>query len=238
MTLTTAVDDERRLAGVRRAARDAERRRLARELHDTVLHGLTTVALHLRALLPRVAQSDDAAARMLEDIVALAEHSASDARRAVCDIRSADAPVADVAPLLETAVRRCAGAAVRVEVSITGLPRRVERAARVASVAIAREATANAIRHARATTLMLSVAYGRRRFRVTVSDDGVGFTGAGNRVEWGRWGLRGMRERARAAGGALRVRSAPGKGTCVDLVLPYRRTRASRRPLALIRRGE
>jgi signal transduction histidine kinase len=86
------------------------------------------------------------------------------------------------------------------------------------------EAVANAVRHARASSIQVRLSYGTRRLRLRIADDGCGFCVAPDfRSYEGHWGLLGMQERASGLGGALVVRSAPERGTAVELSLPYRR---------------
>jgi signal transduction histidine kinase len=79
-----------------------------------------------------------------------------------------------------------------------------------------------------------------RRLRLTVADDGRGFVVEPNLHSYdGHWGLLGMHERASGIGGGLAVRSAPGSGSTVTLVLPYRRrrSRSTARPLSANQQG-
>lgn len=206
-------------------ARFEERTRLAREIHDTLLQGVTGIALQLGVVLPQVRTSPDAAAAALERIVDLAVATSRDARRAVWDMRPAALNEADFVHAVETTARRLAAdGAIAVGISVAGRVRLLPLRHQSVVLRVVQEAVANVVRHAKARSVRLHLEYGDQRLRVVVTDDGRGFAvEADVRSYEGHWGLLGMQERASGLGGALAVQSAPGRGTTVTLVLPYRR---------------
>jgi signal transduction histidine kinase len=233
-------EDEERRAAARAAAQLAharmralraradERTRLAREIHDTLLQGVTGIALQLGVVLPQVRTSSEAAAASLERIVDLAVATSREARQAVWDIRPVALDEKDFPRAVEATARRVAadgGLAVRV--SVVGRVRPVAATHQAVALRIVREAVTNAVRHAQARSIRLQLTYGAARLHVTVADDGHGFVVQQDfRTYGGHWGLLGMQERASGLGGVLAVRSSPGHGTTVRLVLPHRgRTR-------------
>jgi two-component system sensor histidine kinase UhpB len=121
--------------------------------------------------------------------------------------------------------RRLAGdASIAVGLSVSGLVRSLPLKHQSVVLRVVQEAVINAVRHAQARSIRLQLAYGERRLRLAITDDGHGFTVEANLHSYhGHWGLLGMQERASELGGALALRSAPGFGTKVTLVLPYRR---------------
>jgi signal transduction histidine kinase len=99
----------------------------------------------------------------------------------------------------------------------------------------AREAVANAFRHARASHISLELAYGARYFNMVCRDDGRGF-GPETQHRPGHWGLQGIAERAQNVGGQMRVLSKPGEGTEVILPIPsYRAYRGCSRLMFYLR---
>ena len=241
--LGTAVDVTERkrsaekLARARRSAREKalearfaaaleERTRLAREIHDSLLQGVTGIALQLRATLPRLRASE--AAEAIRKVVELAESTIRDARRAVWDMRAPSLVQKGLPDALEEAARRVADS-VKLVFDVSGKPRALPPAAEDTIFRVGQEATLNAVKHASAKKLSLKLAYKSRDVTLTVSDDGSGF-----RVEQafgayaGRWGLLGMRERAERIGATLVIRSAPGRGTKVELRVPVSRTARAR----------
>lgn len=232
-------EDEERRAAARAAAqlararmralraRAEERTRLAREIHDTLLQGVTGIALQLGVVLPQVRTAPEAAAASLERIVDLAVATSREARQAVWDIRPVALGDDDFPRAVEATARQLAadgGLAARV--SVVGRVRSLAAPHQAVVLRIVREAVTNAVRHAEARSIRVQLSYGAARLHVTVADDGRGFVVQQDfRSYGGHWGLLGMQERANGLGGVLDVRSSP-HGTTVRLVLPYRgRTR-------------
>jgi signal transduction histidine kinase len=91
---------------------------------------------------------------------------------------------------------------------------------------VAQEAVTNTVKHARAHSVVVKLAYGRRTVALLVADDGQGFAPDSDLpAPAGSWGTLGMRERAAQLGGKLFIRSADGSGTKVELRVPTRRPR-------------
>ena len=202
------------------AARLAERNRLAREMHDTLLQGFTGVALQLLAVTNRIRASKDDVDD-LRGVIGLAQRTLEDARRAIWDIR---VPLdADQLPaaLRETTEEVLRETSVSLDFRTVGDVRALDAGIETTIARITREAVTNAVKHAAATEIRVRLAYRRGCVRVTVVDDGHGFVfNRDLRAYGGHWGLLGMRERAANAGGSLSVRSRPGRGTVVSFVAP------------------
>jgi PAS domain S-box-containing protein len=210
-----------RALGARFAAILAERTRLAREIHDTLLQGFTGVGLRLVAVANGVTDQPTAAA--LREVVSLAQKTLEDARRAVWDIRSPSLAAGEFSAILRSAAEDCIrGTGLSLEYELKGPPRPVDPEVEAVVVRVAQEAITNTVKHAAARTLRVRCTYGGHRLRVSIADDGKGFTVDPDfRGYGGHWGLLGMRERAGQIGGRLRVGSAPGQGTKVLLLVPY-----------------
>jgi len=218
------VTDRKRAARALRRARERaltarfaamldERARVAREIHDSLLQGVTGIALQLRAMLPHVTPADT-----LHRIVELADRTSHEARRAIWDLRSPSV-ADDITGALEDAARRhLAGTSLAYRLTVTGRPRALSPSVIPVAVRIMEEGLTNVVKHAGATSIWLTVAYERRLVRITLADDGHGFDVAGARE--GHWGIVGMQERADEIGGRLRLRSAPESGTEVVLAIP------------------
>ncbi|MQA82312.1 MAG: GAF domain-containing protein [Streptosporangiales bacterium] len=202
------------------AAQEAERRRLVGDLHDGISQRLVSLAYHLDAARHTVASSPDRALEQLREARELADLALDEARSVVSGLLP---PVLDdlgLAGGLASVARGLAGVDVRLDLCDTRLPEHVE----VALYRIAQEAMQNVVRHADASSLQVTYAYGRGTARLDIADDGVGFdpgrdsptTEPGS----GGYGLASMAERAKIVGGRLTVRSAPGDGTRVTLVVP------------------
>jgi signal transduction histidine kinase len=201
----------------------AERERMAREIHDTLAQGLTSIimlAQTARAELEAGAVDCGAPTTRLDLIESVARDNLAEARALV----AAFSPVDLEGSTLTDAVRRLSerfgaetGVAIDVEVSApSGRLAELSRDQEVVLLRAAQEALANVRRHARATLVTVRLTAEGTRALVEVEDDGVGFgpeTPAG-------FGLTGMRDRARDAGGELDVASTPGRGTRVRIRVP------------------
>lgn len=205
------------------SAREEERRRLRRDLHDGV--GPTLASMTLQAEAAREALYDrDRADALLAELVGELQSATAEIRRLVYELRP---PALDdlglVGALTAYAARYEHGAnGVRVAVEAPEVLPPLPAAVEVAAYRIALEALTNVARHARAgaCTLRLALADGRA-LRLEVVDDGQGIrppNGRGSRM--GGLGLASMRERAAELGGSFLVESAPGGGTRVIAELP------------------
>jgi PAS domain S-box-containing protein len=201
------------------AARLAERNRIGREMHDTLLQGFTGVSLKLLAATNRIrAPAEDVEA--LREVLRLAERSLAEARQAVWDIRTPPSAgsLADALRAVADEVTR--GSELRTEVMIESAIPRLSREAEAGVLRVAREALVNAVRHSDGSVVQVQLCARGMAVCLTVIDDGCGFQVDPGRSYGGHWGLLGMRERAAQLGGRVRIRSAPGKGTTVRLTVP------------------
>jgi signal transduction histidine kinase len=207
----------RRYAGLYRRARErlitaeeAERRRLARDIHDGVGQTLTAASLTLDALAD--ARDEDEAARRIARARALIVTALAETRAAAERIRPPRLAERGLASALHELATRC-GAPVLADLDpAAGAALGPDRILEV--FRIVQEALGNAVRHGGAN-IRLVLAMEARGLLVEVSDDGPGFDPA--RIDPRRLGLTGMRERAAAIGARLRIETAPGGGTLVRM---------------------
>lgn len=195
----------------------AERERLAREIHDTLAQGFTSVVMQAQAATAALDHGNDAAVReRLYVVEETARENLAEARALV----AAFAPVALQDASLPQALGRLTeryaletDQEVSFEADGVGpLP----PAAEVVLLRTAQEALSNVRRHARATLVLVRLAQAEGAVTLTVSDDGQGF---GPDVDDG-FGLAGMRDRVRSVGGTLSVGSRPGTGTTLRARVP------------------
>jgi two-component system NarL family sensor kinase len=217
--LTLTALDRARLLGSALDASDAERRRIARDLHDGVVQDLAGTAFSVSA----VAREPDVPARArarLEEAGASLRSGLKALRSLQVEIHPPDLHVEGLAAALQDLTAPAAAAGVSATVSIEGAgPASDARAALVWRVA--QEAVRNALRHARAETLTVTVRGDGQRLVLEVVDDGIGFD-PGDRPRDDSFGLRGLRSLAADAGGTLDVRSSHGGGTTVRLEVAAR----------------
>ena len=209
---------ERALAeGYRRAVRaqEAERSRIARELHDEAGQVVTGLALHVRAIEEQV-QDPGLRAQLADCRVSLAMASRS-LRELIVDLRPGNLREQGLeAAIGAQAERLRAATGASVEIGIAPLPELPEEV-EVAIFRVVQEALTNVARHSGAKQVSVFVGGGRGRLRVIVEDDGCGFDAD---APTDRLGLVGIRERAELLGGTVRIDSSPGAGTALTVELP------------------
>ncbi|MGI5204874.1 sensor histidine kinase [Spirillospora sp. CA-108201] len=218
---------ERLLRAEADAARLTERERLAREIHDTLAQGMSSIILLLRAARRDLHGDLDAAVGRLEEAEQAAAENLEEARNFVREL----APPALQRSSLPDALRRItesadARSAARIRFQVSGPPAELPVDHEVALLRIAQGALGNAAGHSGAENVGVTLTYLDDMVVLDVYDDGRGFDPAarggrppGSGAGTG-YGLRAMRERARALGGALTVESAPREGTAVVASLP------------------
>jgi signal transduction histidine kinase len=197
----------------------AERGRFAREIHDSLAQGLTSISLQLECVRDEVATAPDKARLHLENARSLVRDSLREARRTVWNLRPLALGEAD----LVTALQRFASDLTRdgkiaAHQEIEGRPRPLPLEHENALLRIGQEALTNAVRYSAATRIVLRLRFGDDWVTLNVRDDGRGFDVA-ERVGKG-FGITGMHERVAALGGSLTIDSRPGEGTEVSATLP------------------
>ncbi|WP_436845030.1 sensor histidine kinase [Streptomyces roseoverticillatus] len=202
-------------AAQREAGRLAERQRLAREIHDTLAQGLSSIVLLARAA---ETAAPDTARERVREIGLTASDNLAEARRFV---QALTPPALEDAPLPEAlrrvTARTVPGAVFRLDGDPCTLPMETE----VALLRLTQEALANVARHAHADRAAVTLAFLDGQVTLDVYDDGVGFAPGDGPADGRRtFGLHGMRERIAALGGTLTVESAPGEGTAIAAVVP------------------
>ncbi|MGZ5415668.1 MAG: sensor histidine kinase [Nocardioides sp.] len=209
--LARAASDRERLLTAAVDASDAERRRIARDLHDTVVQDLTGTAFALSAS----ARDGGATPDSLEAMATSMRGSLRSLRSLLVEIHPPDLRTAGVAAALEDLVAPAAGVGVTARVTVGELPDLPE--GDVALVwRVAQEAVRNSLRHAEATELSVEVRTEGPLVVLEVVDDGRGFDPA-EAHDRTHFGLRGLESLIAESGGTLRVTSAPGAGTAVRL---------------------
>jgi NarL family two-component system sensor histidine kinase YdfH len=206
----------------------AERQRMARELHDTLAQGLAGLILQIEAATDHLGEGREArASTILRHSLARARQTLAEARDAIAGLREDRPSTRDL------------GSAIRIEADrftrASGIPCRLEVDA-LSDVAadaceqgtrIVAEALANVAQHSRASAVALSAQTDGSEVSLVIEDDGIGFEAALEASRPGHYGLMGMRERARMAGGAFRLEASPGRGTRVEVRLPRREGRSN-----------
>jgi signal transduction histidine kinase len=236
--LRKARDHERRLRERLEAharlvveAQEAERRRIARELHDEIGQTLTGLKLTLEGLerelearqrLERTPSGELAeglgrARALVAELMSRVDILSLDLRPAMLD------DLGLLPALLWLVGRYYAQTGVRVAIEHSGLERKLEPDVETAAYRIVQEALTNVARHADTGRAWVRCSAGEDSFLIEVTDEGAGFDSTAAAPGTLKFGLVGMEERARLVGGTLTLTSEPGKGTTVLAKLPLRR---------------
>jgi two-component system sensor histidine kinase UhpB len=197
---------------------EAERTRLARELHDQIGQALSAVMISLESLV-RPTPSERRRASPVLDSMAVVERAIEQVRTLSFDLRPAmldDLGLAAAAAAYCKRQSKLAGIEVDLDIGpLTGAP---PKEVEVACFRILQEAVTNVLRHAEAKRLTVRLGGDERELDLAVEDDGRGFDPERQREAGpgGHLGILGMRERAELVGGTVHVDSAPGRGTFVQ----------------------
>jgi signal transduction histidine kinase len=202
--------------------REAERRRIARDLHDVVGQALTAIKLSLEGM--RSSPSGVPASLDLDDSIGLVEDAIVAVRSLAMDLRPAILDDLGLVPALRWLLDRHARqAGVQTRLAVGDLEDRPRSEVEVACYRVVEEALTNVARHARASRLDVEVRRSVGDLELTVEDNGVGFVvdEALAGVSAGRsFGLGGMRDRVALVGGTLHLESNPGCGTTLVVMVP------------------
>ncbi len=208
------------------AAQEAERQRIARDLHDETGQALTAIGLGLRGLESRMSRDPEQAGTTLHELQTLTADSLQELQRLMADLRPSH--LDDLG--LSAALRWYAGKIeerypLRINVEIGGEERALDDAAKIAVFRIVQEALNNVLKHSEAKHAEIDVEFTETGLRASVRDDGCGFDMNRIRVIQSSsrpsLGLAGMQERAALLGGTVAVQSRPGQGTLVEAFVPY-----------------
>jgi len=208
-------------------ARVAERERIARDLHDTLLQSFQGVLLKFSAVSYLISKRPAEAQKTLENAIEQAREAITEGRDAVLGLRSSTVISSDLARAISTfgeglAADQAGGNCPDFRVQVEGTSRDLAPLVREEVYRIAREALRNAFRHAQAERIEVEIRHDRRELRLRVRDNGKGIDpkvlGEGRRP--GHHGLPGMQERAELVGGKLAVWSELDSGTEAELTIP------------------
>ena len=216
-----AIENARLQARLRELAVDAERERIAREMHDglaQVLGYVNTKSQAIEELL--VAGRTTEARGLLAELAAAARSIYVDVREAILGLRSPVVPgVGLVAAVEDYAGRYAEASKIAVRVDATATARRLDLApgAEAQVFRIVQEALTNVRKHSGAGRVEISFAAGDGSFDVVIADDGHGITGAAAPADLPRYGIEAMRERAQSIGGTVEWTSPAAGGCRVEL---------------------
>lgn len=199
----------------------AERNRIARELHDTLIQGLSGITMQMQALAGRMRSPDEKSA--LQDIIGDAGDCLRETRQSVAGLRSPQGNASSgLAAAIEHAARQITEARdIKLRLKLDKSPKGLGPDVEYNLVRIAQEAVSNSVKHSGARTVEVALNCTGDALRLVVKDDGSGFAHEENgRGQPGHYGLIGMKERATHIGADYELASTPGRGTTVSVALP------------------
>ena len=210
---------------MRMEERVAERTRIARELHDTLLQSFQGVLMKFHAVTYQLSDRPELQ-RTLKTVIDQARQAVTEGRDAVQGLRSSTVVTNDLARAVRMLGAELAdqgdSKSPEFRVDVEGTARDLAPILRDDVYRIAGEAVRNAFHHAKATRIEVEIRYDQRQLRLRVRDDGKGIDPevleAGARA--GHYGLPGLQERAKLVSGRLTVRSEPSSGTEIQLTIP------------------
>jgi signal transduction histidine kinase len=205
------------------AAQEAERQRIARELHDETGQKLTAIGLGLQGVAASLGKDTNQAEKTLRKLQTLTAGSLDELQRLIADLRPSH--LDDLG--LPAALRWYIGEVkertnLKIKFAVEGEERHLSEAVNIALFRVAQEALTNVIKHSQADSASIKLRFGNEQVKVSIKDDGCGFDV--NQVNTrGRqaWGLLGMRERASLLGGEFELKSEQGEGARIDVAIPY-----------------
>jgi signal transduction histidine kinase/ligand-binding sensor domain-containing protein len=212
----------RQLTGRLESAKEDERSRISRELHDEFGQTLTAAKINLQLL--RSTAADPAVARRLEDSVTMMDAMIRQARDIARGLRPPLLDEAGLVPALDHHLKSLAErSGIRIELDATPGVAVAPRGLNTTVFRVVQEAVSNALRHAGAALIRVTLRDEPDALRLVIEDDGVGFDpeAVSQRVKRGEHlGLLGMSERVRNAGGTIDLDSRPGAGSRIEVRVP------------------
>jgi len=199
---------------------EEQRRRLSRELHDETAQVLSALKMELGVIRRVVPDADQG---RVDDALTLVDVGIRSIRAVTDELRPAVLEDLGLVPALRSVITDMAErGGLTTTFSIEDEARtRLSTEAELVLYRALQEGLANVVRHAQASRIDITLRHTPQMVQLTVTDDGTGFSPA--EVRSGAMGLTGMRERALALGGRLRITSSPGEGTTLEIALPGER---------------
>ncbi|WP_321474566.1 two-component regulator propeller domain-containing protein [uncultured Paludibaculum sp.] len=200
----------------------AERNRIAREWHDTLLAGFAAITWQLEETLSRLKVKPEQAESTVELALKMVQHYRAEARSVIWDLRESRLASETLASAVSGALDQVTkGSDVSASVETEGTPVKLKDELERNVLRICQEAASNAKRHGQPKHISVRLNYGPDEIRVRIEDDGLGFVPENVMgLTRGHFGLAVMAERAERFGGRFKLTSAPGHGTIVEATIP------------------
>jgi ligand-binding sensor domain-containing protein/signal transduction histidine kinase len=203
----------------------AERSRIARELHDTLIQGFSGITMALQALAGRLRSPQER--ETLDDIIRDAATCLRETRQSVAGLRAGHDAESGLTAAIANAAREITDTKdVRLKLKLDRVARKLPAEVEYNLLRIASEAVSNSVKHSGARNIEVALESTPEMLRLSVHDDGSGLGKDGAALRPGHYGIIGMKERATQIGANLQLLSEPGHGTTVSVHLPAGRAAA------------
>ena len=206
------------------SAQEAERKRIARELHDGTGQTLTALGLTLAAAADRIDSDPDAVRRQLVDMKQMNAQVLQEVHNVISDLRPSILDNLGLVPALRGHISAFESrTGIQAQLIVQGKSTRLKPEVETTIFRIVQESLTNVIRHAEAHSVLVQVVFAGDGVEISIHDDGRGFdveralAGEGGHAAWG---LLGIHERASLVGGTAELNSAPDQGTTVRVSIP------------------
>jgi signal transduction histidine kinase len=198
----------------------AERSRIARELHDTLIQGFSGITMQMHAFANRLRSSEDQQA--LGEIIRDAGICLQETRRSVAGLRAGTGSSSGLAAAISDAARQLTQERdLRLKLNLDDRHQELPAEVKYNLLCIVQEAITNSIKHSGARTVEVTLACSAGDLRLSIRDDGRGvIRGATNGADGGHYGMIGMKERASQMGAQFEFSTTPGQGTTVSVRVP------------------
>jgi signal transduction histidine kinase/ligand-binding sensor domain-containing protein len=194
----------------------AERSRIARELHDTLIQGFSGITMQMHAFTNRLTAKEDQQA--LGEIIRDAGICLQETRRSVAGLRGGTGSSSGLAAAISDAARQLTQERdIRLKLNLDDRQQELPAEVKYNLLCIVQEAITNSIKHSGGRTIEVSLACSANDLRLSVRDDGRGMSRGEGNGRAGHYGMVGMKERASQIGAELDLSSAPGQGTKVSV---------------------
>jgi signal transduction histidine kinase len=205
-------------------AQEQERQRIARDLHDTTGQALTALGLGFAAVGESVQNNPELATNQLDKLKKLSMQALEELRDLIGNLRPSVLDDLGLVPALQGHVKAFEShCGIQTHLALNGRRRRLPPEVETTVFRIVQEALTNVARHSAARHVTIELDFQPDRLRLLIEDDGRGFDPqTAYHPPNGRrpWGLLGMQERVNLVNGQYHLRSAPGRGTAIEMIIP------------------
>jgi signal transduction histidine kinase len=198
----------------------AERLRMSREIHDTLLQSLVGIALNLDSAAHELGEQSSGTRARLTGLRRQVEEYIREVRQSIWDLRSPSLHQQGLIGALRATGEKLTAGKSEFNLTVSGTPRPCSAKVETHALRIGHEAVMNAVRHSSAQHVAMCLEFGDHLLRLRVTDDGGGFENTAAPDAERHYGLTTMRERASDAGGRCTVQSVPGVGVQVIAEFP------------------